>query len=156
VPATYPQPVTLEHLGTHSAGFEDGFRGMVTDDPADVRPMEDLLATHQPARVRPPGEFVAYSNYGTALAGHVVAEQYDTTFETYVERRIFEPLGMDDSTYAQPLPDRLEPRRAVGYTYQDGTYHPHDPVVWTLPPDGSVHARPPERGGLRLRAATRG
>jgi CubicO group peptidase (beta-lactamase class C family) len=136
VPATYPQPVTLEHLGTHSAGFEDGFRGMVTDDPADVRPMEDLLATHQPARVRPPGEFVAYSNYGTALAGHVVAEQYDTTFETYVERRIFEPLGMDDSTYAQPLPDRLEPRRAVGYTYQDGTYRPHDPVVWTLPPEG--------------------
>jgi hypothetical protein len=42
--------------------------------------MEETLAEHRPARVRPPGEFVAYSNYGTALAGHVVAEQYDTTF----------------------------------------------------------------------------
>ncbi|MFC7251769.1 serine hydrolase domain-containing protein [Halomicroarcula sp. GCM10025324] len=27
VPDTYAQPVTLEHLGTHSAGFEDSFRG---------------------------------------------------------------------------------------------------------------------------------
>lgn len=133
---TYPQPVTLEHLGTHSAGFEDTFAGMVADDPADVRPMEELLATRPPARVRPPGEFVAYSNYGTALAGHVLAEQYDTTFTAYVEGHIFEPLGMDDSTYAQPLPDRLEPRRAVGYTYEGGTYRPHDPLVWTLPPEG--------------------
>jgi CubicO group peptidase (beta-lactamase class C family) len=136
IPDTYADPVTLEHLGTHSAGFEDVFAGMLADDPAAVRPMEDLLAEHRPARVRPPGEFVAYSNYGTALAGHVVAETYDTPFTEYVDERVFEPLGMNDTTYAQPLPDRLEPRRAVGYTYQDGAYRAHPPLVWTLPPEG--------------------
>jgi CubicO group peptidase (beta-lactamase class C family) len=136
VPDTYPHPVTLEHLGTHTAGFEDVFTGMVADDPTEIRSMEATLAAQRPARVRPPGAFVAYSNYGTALAGHVLAEQYDTTFVEYVDERIFTPLGMTDTTYAQPLPDRLEPRRAIGYTYADGTYQPHDPVVWTLPPEG--------------------
>jgi len=136
VPDTYPEPVTLEHLGTHSAGFEDTLDGMIVDEPGDVRPTEEILAEHRPARVRPPGEFVAYSNYGTALAGHVLAEQYDTSFVEYVDGRIFAPLEMDDTTYAQPLPDRLEPRRAIGYTYQNGDYQAHPPLIWTLPPEG--------------------
>ena len=136
VPNTYPEPVTLNHLGTHSAGFEDSFAGMVTDDPSEIRPMGETLAAHQPARIRPPGEFVAYSNYGTALAGHVVAEQYDSPFTEHVDERIFTPLAMGDTTYAQPLPARLESRRAIGYTYQNGAYQPHDPVIWTLPPEG--------------------
>ncbi|WP_380676547.1 serine hydrolase domain-containing protein [Salinigranum sp. GCM10025319] len=136
VPDTYAEPVTLEHLGTHSAGFEDIFAGMVADDPAEIRPMEEILADHQPARVRPPDEFVAYSNYGTALAGHVLAEQSDATFTEYADERVFTPLGMDDTTYAQPLPDELEPRRAVGYAFQNGEYVPHEPVIWTLPPEG--------------------
>jgi CubicO group peptidase (beta-lactamase class C family) len=136
VPDTYAEPVTLEHLGTHSAGFEDVFAGMVADDPDDIRPMEEILADHQPARVRPPGQFVAYSNYGTALAGHILAEQYDATFTEYADDRVFTPLGMDDTTYAQPLPDELEPRRAIGYTSQNGEYQAHDPVIWTLPPEG--------------------
>ena len=49
------QPITLEHLRTHSAGFEDNFTGMVTGDPAEIQPIEDTLAAHRPARVRPPG-----------------------------------------------------------------------------------------------------
>jgi CubicO group peptidase (beta-lactamase class C family) len=136
VPATYAEPITLEHLGTHSAGFEDVFVGMVADDPDEIRPIEEILADHQPTRVRPPGEFVAYSNYGTALAGHVLTEQYDATFTEYADEQIFTPLLMDDTTYAQPLPAELEPRRAIGYTYQDGEYQAHDPVIWTLPPEG--------------------
>ncbi|SEP03832.1 CubicO group peptidase, beta-lactamase class C family [Halogranum amylolyticum] len=136
IPATYPEPITLEHLGTHSAGFEDTLDGMVVDEPGKIRPTEEILAEHRPARVRPPGEFVAYSNYGTALAGHVLAEQYDTSFIEYVDGRIFTPLEMDDTTYAQPLPTRLEPRRAIGYTYQNGDYRAHPPLIWTLPPEG--------------------
>ncbi|MBX0297562.1 serine hydrolase domain-containing protein [Haloarcula nitratireducens] len=136
VPDTYPEPVTLEHLGTHSAGFEDTLDGMIVDEPGKIRPTEETLAEHRPARVRPPGKFVAYSNYGTALAGHVLVEQYDTSFAEYIGGRIFTPLEMGDTTYAQPLPARLEPRRAIGYTYQNGDYRAHSPLIWTLPPEG--------------------
>jgi CubicO group peptidase (beta-lactamase class C family) len=151
IPDTYPEPVNLEHLGTHSAGFEDVFAGMVTDDPDEIRPMEANLAEHRPARVRPPGEFVAYSNYGTALAGHALAEQYDASFTELVDDRIFTPLEMDDTTYAQPLPARLEPRRAIGYTHQNGEYQAHDPVIWTLPPEGgSLRTTPIDMGQFML------
>ncbi|MDS0222275.1 beta-lactamase family protein [Haloarcula sp. S1AR25-5A] len=136
VPDTYARPVTLEHLGTHSAGFEDTFSGMVTDDPDEIRPMEEILTDHQPSRVRPPGQYVAYSNYGTALAGHALDERSDASFSELVDDRIFIPLGMTDTTYAQPLPDRLESRRAIGYTHQNGEYQAHEPVTWTLPPEG--------------------
>ncbi|MFC7095890.1 serine hydrolase domain-containing protein [Halobaculum marinum] len=136
VPDTYSEPITLAYLGTHSAGFEDSLDGMIVDDPVEIRPIEEILVEHRPARVRPPDEFVAYSNYGTALAGHVLAEQSDTTFVEYVDERILTPLEMDDTTYAQPLPANLESRRAIGYTYQDGDYQAHQPLVWTLPPEG--------------------
>ena len=90
---SYPQPVTLEHLGTHTAGFEEEFGGTLVDDPEDVRPLGETLAENRPTRVRPPGEFVAYSNYGTALAGHIVAEQYDTSFTEHVEQPNPRPAG---------------------------------------------------------------
>jgi CubicO group peptidase (beta-lactamase class C family) len=151
VPDTYAEPITLEHLGTHSAGFEDTFAGMIADDPDEIRPMEEILADHQPARVRPPGESVAYSNYGTALAGHVLAEQYNATFTEYADERIFTPLGMDDTTYTQPLHAELEPRRAIGYTSQNGEYQDHDPVIWTLPPEGgSLRTTATEMGQFML------
>ncbi|WP_227134761.1 serine hydrolase domain-containing protein [Halorubellus salinus] len=151
IPDAYPEPITLEHLGTHSAGFEDSFAGMLADSPDDVPSMEAILAAHQPERVRPPGEFVAYSNYGTALAGHVLAEQYDATFVEYVHERIFTPLGMANSTYAQPLPEHLEQRRAVGYTYQNGDYRAQPPLTWTLPPEGgSFRTTGPDMGRFML------
>lgn len=85
------------------------------------------LSSQQQSGVRPPDQFVAYSNYGTALAGHVLAEQSNANFTDLVDERIFTPLGMADTTYAQPLPARLEPRRAIGYTHQNGEYQAHDP-----------------------------
>ena len=164
IPDTYPESITLEHLGTHSAGFEDSLVGMLADDPDEVRPLEKLLVDHQPARVRPPGEFVAYSNYGTALAGHVVAEQYDTTFTAYVDEQIFTPLEMDDTTYEQPLPADLEARSAVGYASQNGAYQPQPGKVWTMAPQGGslkstgtdmgrfmlAHLNGGEYGGVRI------
>jgi hypothetical protein len=43
---------------------------------------------------------------------------------------------MVDSTYAQPPPDRLEPRRALGYASQNGAYQAQEPLVWAIAPQG--------------------
>ncbi|WP_123538201.1 serine hydrolase domain-containing protein [Halosimplex salinum] len=138
VPDTYPRPITLEHLGTHTAGYEDAFGGTLVDEPSDLRPLGEVLAENQPTRVRPPGEFVAYSNYGAGLAGHVVAEQYETAFTEYVEKRILDPLEMDNSTYEQPLPARLRPRLASEYTYQNGEYRAQPLQTWGMAPEGGA------------------
>lgn len=105
VPETYDEPVTLRHLGTHTAGFDTAINPGVVEDPDDVGSLERALVENRPERIRQPGERVSYSNYGAMLAGHVVAEAHDTTFEEYVRAEVFGPLGMDHSTFAQPVPD---------------------------------------------------
>ncbi|SDK43291.1 serine hydrolase domain-containing protein [Natronorubrum texcoconense] len=105
VPDTYDEPVTLRHLGTHTAGFDIALSPGLVEDGDDVTALETALVEDQPDRVRPPGETTSYSNYGTMLAGHVVEETYDTSFEAYVQSDVFGPLEMDHSTFAQPVPD---------------------------------------------------
>lgn len=115
IPATYPQPVTLAHLMTHTAGFEERAFGFYARSPADLVPLQRFLADHMPTRVYPPGVVSAYSNYGTALAGHIVARVSRMPFERYIDTRILEPLGMSRSSFRQPLPPELAPDLATGY-----------------------------------------
>ena len=56
------------------------------------------LADNMPARIRPPGEISAYSNYGAALAGHIVAQVSGEPYDRYVRRHLLDPLGMTHST----------------------------------------------------------
>ncbi|WP_411967054.1 serine hydrolase domain-containing protein [Haloferax sp. YSSS75] len=151
VPDTYATPITLEHLGTHTAGYEDSFGGTLVDDPSDLRPLGAVLAENQPNRVRPPGVEVSYSNYGAGLAGHVVEEQYGTTFTDYVESNVFTPLSMDDSTYDQPVPERLQSRLSKGYTYQNGEFVPQEPQIWGIAPQGgAMRSTPADMGNFML------
>jgi CubicO group peptidase (beta-lactamase class C family) len=120
VPDTYPgEPVTLRHLLTHTAGFEDHFTGSVARDASDLD-LGEHLSERMPARVRPPGEVMAYSNYGIALAGHVVEEASGVPFERYIEQDVLGPLGMESTTFAQPPPPELRDRLVTGYDIEDG------------------------------------
>ena len=70
IPATYPEPITMKNLLTHTPGFEDGgFGYLFVKDESGIVPLRESLAAHIPERVRPPGTWSSYSNYGTALAG---------------------------------------------------------------------------------------
>jgi CubicO group peptidase (beta-lactamase class C family) len=140
VPATYEEPVTLRHLGTHTAGFEDTYEGLFLYEQSDLQPLEAALADSRPARVRPPGTYAAYSNWGAALAGHVVAEETDTAYDEYVETNVFEPLGMERSTFRQPTPDRLADDMATGYRYRNGAYEAGRFEYVGIPPAGSMGA----------------
>jgi CubicO group peptidase (beta-lactamase class C family) len=116
VPNTYPgRPVTLRHLLTHTAGFEEHFTGSGARNAADVEPLGEYVATQMPARVRPPGEVAAYSNYGISLAGYIVQEVSGMPYERYIEENILDPLGMDSTTAAQPPAPELRERLATGY-----------------------------------------
>ena len=57
----------------------------------------------------------AYSNYGLALAGYIVERTSGEPFEEYIATHILEPLRMERSTFAQPLPPELEATMSRGY-----------------------------------------
>jgi CubicO group peptidase (beta-lactamase class C family) len=90
---TYPEPVMLVHLLTHTGGFEDPPYTSNTD-PRQVQPLGSFLAVNMPPPTHPPGEVFIYSNYGYALVALIVENTSGTRFDLYVNENIFEPLEM--------------------------------------------------------------
>jgi len=123
IPETYPEPITFKHLMTHTPGFEEMIDDMAVRNSEDLWTLEKYVSTNIPARIYPPGKLTAYSNYGTALAGYIVQEVSGMLFEEYVEKNIFEPLGMKTSTFRQPLPPHLEEKMSKGYTFKRGVFN---------------------------------
>ncbi|MDZ4133240.1 MAG: serine hydrolase domain-containing protein, partial [Dethiobacteria bacterium] len=117
------EPVTLRHLFTHTPGFEDQGSGLFVLAAEEMATLEDYLKNNIPARVFPPGEVMAYSNYGAALAGYIVELVSGLPFAEYVERNIYAPLGMQNSTFLQPLPDQMAPNMAEAYKFFNGQYY---------------------------------
>jgi CubicO group peptidase (beta-lactamase class C family) len=98
---TYPgNPVTLRHLLTHTAGFEDPLIEFDRGSGGDSPDLGEYLADSQPERVRPPGQVHSYSDYGYELAGYLVQVRSGVPFERYVEQQIFAPLGMTNTRFA--------------------------------------------------------
>ena len=114
VPPYAGEPITLRNIMTHTSGFEESFKDLDTNSlPA---PLADYVRSHLPRRIYQPGKIPAYSNYATALAGYIVQRISHQPFDTYIDRHILTPLGMDHSTFRQPLPENLRPPMSRGYT----------------------------------------
>lgn len=111
IPNTFKEPIRVRDLLSHTAGFEDLILGHLFEkDAAQVLTLTDYLNRYQPKRMRAAGELFSYSNYSTALAGQIIANVSQMSFEDYVEKHIFIPLQMRQSTFREPLPPRFEER----------------------------------------------
>lgn len=133
VPATFKQAITLRHLLTHTAGFEDQYYADLTLDQAKLQALGAHLATTLPQRVSPVGQRIAYSNYGSALAAFIVEQVSGLDFADYMQQYILQPIGMHHSGYR--LADITAGQLAQGYQLQDGDFIER-PYTW-------VHRYPP-------------
>src|SRR6266446_1480231 len=115
IPPTYPQPITLRNIMTHTPGFEETIQELFVANASQLKPLDAYLKEHMPARIFPPGTTPAYSNYATALAGYILQRVSGEPFDSYIEHHIFQPLQMSHSTTRQPLPDNLKPLMSNGY-----------------------------------------
>jgi len=122
IPDTYPQPITLKDLMTHTAGFEDRYYERLAKDPDELEPPREWLISHMPARVSPPGEVAAYSSYGAALAGYIVARVSGEPYDQYVQEHILNPLGMAHTSARPSMPPEIRAHTSVGYIYKDGAF----------------------------------
>ena len=135
IPAYQGRPVTMRNLMTHTAGFEEDLKNLLTYDPKGVPLLDQVLKARIPARIFPPGHVPAYSNYGAALAGYIVQRTSGQAFDAYVEQHIFAPLGMSHASFRQPLPPALAPLMASGYMRASGKASSYEMIG--LAPAGS-------------------
>jgi CubicO group peptidase (beta-lactamase class C family) len=115
MPARFGKPVTMRHLMTHTAGWEESVKELFVANASDLYPLDQYLKKRLPKQIYPPGTTPAYSNYGAALAGYIVSRVSGMPFEEYVDKNIYQPLGMTHATFRQPLPDNLKPLMSEGY-----------------------------------------
>ncbi|MGB6309228.1 MAG: serine hydrolase domain-containing protein [Steroidobacteraceae bacterium] len=115
IPPREGQPITMRNIMTHTAGFEERLTGLIGVEADGVAPLDRFVKQYVPSRIFAPGETPAYSNYATALAGYIVARVSGTLFDDYIDKHLFEPLDMPNSTFRQPLPERFKPYMSRGY-----------------------------------------
>ena len=138
IPLRDGRPITLRNLMTHTPGFEEQAKGIMTTAPQAAVAYQAWLKRWIPERVYAEGSTPAYSNYGASLAGYIVERVSGESYFDYVERHIFRPLGMRNATFRQPLPARFRPHMASGYGLASG-----DPVGFEIlgpAPAGSLSA----------------
>jgi CubicO group peptidase (beta-lactamase class C family) len=109
------QPITLRNLMTHTSGFEETVRNIIVTDDKHYLPLREFLIQNQPHRLFAPGTIPAYSNYAVGLGSYIVQRVSGESFEDYVAKHIFSPLGMTHSTFFQPPPAGLKDLPSDGY-----------------------------------------
>lgn len=147
IPPRNGKPITMRDVMTHTPGFEEAIRGLITADPA-MGNNEENLKRWVPKRVFDAGTTPAYSNYATGLAGYIVQRVSGQKFDDYIDQHILAPLQMRNSTFRQPLPDRLKPMMSTGYLDPTKPAVPFEIV--SLPPAGSLSATGTDMGNFMI------
>lgn len=111
--------ITLYHLLTHTSGIPNftNFPDYRSQEPFPATP-EQLVARF---RDKPldfqPGEKWSYSNSGYVLLGYVLEKASGESYQAFLQKNIFDPLGMKDSGYDSN--SAVIKSRASGYAPSD-------------------------------------
>jgi CubicO group peptidase (beta-lactamase class C family) len=146
IPATFEEPITMRHLMSHTPGFEDRLFNLFVKDPQKLMTLREAVSLDIPRRVRPPGREIAYSNYGTMLAGYIVERVSGMPYEDYIEKRILIPLRMHHSTFRQPLPASLTGDISVGYAWDGKSIQAREFEIVNGTPAGGLSASTTDMG----------
>lgn len=145
---TKTEKVTLRRLLSHTAGLTvSGFGGYAAD--AAVPALVQVLDGTKPANnaaIRvdvTPGTISRYSGGGFTVAQQLMMDVSGRSFPELLADLVLRPVGMNDSTYEQPLPDALRGAAASGHTSDGkllpGSYHTYPEMaaagLWTTPTD---------------------
>jgi CubicO group peptidase (beta-lactamase class C family) len=95
--------VTLRHVLTHTSGLLHG------DDADALNAQADRLAYARRLRVvSPPGARFSYSNEATQLLLGIIESAAGESAEAYVRARLFDPLGIEDYTWARDASGKVQ------------------------------------------------
>jgi CubicO group peptidase (beta-lactamase class C family) len=125
---TKDQKVTLRRLMSHSAGLTvHGFPGYPVGGP--IPTLLQVFDGEAPANTAPirvdfvPGTKFRYSGGGITIEQQLMMDVTGKPFPQFMREAVFDKIGMNDSTYEQPLPPARAAMAASG-THADGTTVP--------------------------------
>jgi CubicO group peptidase (beta-lactamase class C family) len=108
--AGIPARITIRQILTHTSGLGEA---PVAATLASRR-LADLVPAWLAAPMKnPPGEKWAYTQSGINLAGRIVEVVSGRPFDAFLQERLFDPLGMPDTTFYPT--DRQRARLATAY-----------------------------------------
>ena len=131
-------PVTFYQLALHTSGIANEPDDMATYTRGPVSSWEQTLIAALPHTkfVALPGAKYVYSNVGTALLGAALSRVAGEPYTTYVDKKIFTPLGMKHTSFEPNAATR--PTLAKGY------------VVTGDKADGAIPEREHEGRGYKV------
>lgn len=113
------QPITIHHLLSHTSGIRN-FTSM-PEYMAMMQTAQSYLDGVNLVKSLPlefqPGERFSYSNTGYVLLGMVIERASGTTYQEYLQKAIFDPLGMKATGYDGT---QIIEHRASGYSSEGG------------------------------------
>lgn len=89
--------VQIKHLLTHTIGFEDVL--LMRNDIIDIDPYSLVDYVINYPIVHEPGDYYLYSNAGFYLLSVVLQEFLQEDLHTFLQRELFEPLGIKNFTW---------------------------------------------------------
>ena len=122
------EPITLRQLASHTAGLirEPRLRGAASG-PIEGWEEKILASIPTTAYQSMPGSEYSYSNIGFGILGYTLSRAADRSFIDLVTEFIFEPLGMESSTFI--IGEDLRPLLTAGYANRrDGTVNAESPA----------------------------
>jgi CubicO group peptidase (beta-lactamase class C family) len=97
------EEILVEHLLAHRSGLAEIFDERVNENPSESVPRE-LLATIAGLELDfAPGTAFSYSNTGYVLLAEIVKQHYRDDYDSILQARIFEPLGMSSTYWSRSI-----------------------------------------------------
>jgi CubicO group peptidase (beta-lactamase class C family) len=145
---TLSRKVTLRDLLNHSAGVTNHAVGSYASGaplPTLTQALDGVTpATTEPVRVDSvPGTEWRYSGGGYGIVQQLLMDVTRAPFPDLMTELVLQPVGMEYSTFEQPLPRRLEPSAASGHDFGgtplEGRWHVFPEMaaagLWSTPSD---------------------
>ena len=125
--------ITVEHLLTHTSGIPSftGKPDYVANMTKDVRVGQMIDSFKNDPLEFEPGTEHRYNNSGYFLLGAIIEKVSGLSYASFLEQRIFTPLGMKDTAYEGS--ERSKARRAAGYSAKEKGYGPSAPLSMSQP-----------------------
>ncbi len=114
----YGHPITIRHLLNHTSGVRDyltllSMAGFDFDDVFDEQDGIDVIVRQKALNFTPGSEYL-YSNSGYLMLANIVRRATGESLRTFLERRVFDPLGMAHTSIWDRNTEILA-ERATGY-----------------------------------------